>query len=105
MPRQVEAVRVALQPVAQRDAGDGQRAAPRHVDQTRQRIDLVFVETGHVLGDHRADEHTTERRPAGGEVPVVDGHPARRHVPARVPDVQLGEQHGGLRLLAVRSHR
>ena len=43
-------------------------------------------------------QHTAERGTTGRQVAVVDRDPARRHVPARVPDVQLGEQHGeGLR--------
>ncbi len=95
--REVEPVGVGLQSVPQRDARHRQ-PPPGAVDEAAQRLELILVETGHVLGDHRADEHAAERGPAGGQVTVVDRHPARRHVPARVPDVQLGEQHARLRL-------
>ena len=56
-------------------------------------LDLVLVEPGKALGDDRADQDAPERGAARGEVAVVDRDAPRRHVPARVPDVQLGEQH------------
>ena len=89
---EVEAVGVGLQPVAQGDARDRDPPAG-HLDQAVEGVELLLVEPGDVLGDDGADEHPAERRTAGGEVPVVDRHPTRRHVPARVADVQLGEQH------------
>ena len=52
--REVEAVGVGLQPVAQRDARHGEPAAG-DVDEAAQRVELVLVEAGNVLGDDRAD--------------------------------------------------
>ena len=69
-------------------------AAPRDRDQAVERVDLLLLETGDVFGDHRAEQHATEGRATRREVAVVHRHPARRHVPSRVPDVQFGEQHG-----------
>ena len=90
---EVEAVGVGLEPVAQRDARHGEAVA-RRVDEAAERVELLLVEAGHVLGDDRAEQHAAERGAARGQVAVVDRDPARRHVPPRVPDVQLGEQHG-----------
>ena len=68
------------------------------VDEPVQRVELLLVEPGHVLGDHRAEQHAAERRTARGQVAVVERDASGRHVPSCVADVQLGEQHvGGLR--------
>ena len=92
MPGEIEAVGVGLEPVPQRDARHGEPVAC-DVDESMQRVQLFFVETRNVLGDHRAEERAAERRAARGQVAVVERHASRRHVPPCVTHVQLGEQH------------
>ena len=90
----VEAVRVGLEAVAQRDARHAQ-AALGVGEEPGQEVALLVVEPAEVLGDDRAEQHRAVRRTAGREVVVAERNPPGRLVPTGVADVELGEDHTG----------
>ena len=90
MTRQVEAVRVGLEPVPERDARHGEAVA-RVVEEPAQRVVLLLVDPRHALCDDCTEEHRTEGGAARGEVGVAERDAPGRLVPTRVTDVQLGE--------------
>ena len=92
--RPVETVHVALQPMAQGDTRDREPAA-RVVDQAREELALVVVDRGKVRRHDRGEQRDAVRRARRRQIGAFERDPPRRHVPTRVPDDQLGEQHQG----------
>ena len=54
---------------------------------------LLVVELGQRLRHDRAEQHRAVRRTAGGEVRLPDRDAPGRHVPTRVANEELGEDH------------
>ena len=96
MTGEIEAVRVGLQSIPQRDARHAD-PVPCVVDEAGERVELLLLELGDELGDDRAQQHRAEGGAARREVRVAERDPPRRLVPTGVPDVELGEQHDGQR--------
>ena len=93
VPRPVEPVHVVLEAVAQRDARDRQAVA-RLVEQPRQQLALLLGDERQVRRDDRREQRDPCAAARRRQVDVIERDATRRHVPAGVPDGQLGEQHG-----------
>ena len=60
---------------------------------TLERVELLFVEGTEMFRHDRPEQDPAVRGTARGQVEVLDRDTTRRHVPARVTHVELGEQH------------
>ena len=95
MTRPVEAVHVALEPMAQRDPRDREPSACV-VDEAGEQLALVVVDGRAGSSTSTAAEQRDAVRGARGrQVGALERDPPRRHVPAGMSDDQLGEQHQG----------
>ena len=63
------------------------------MEQARQQLALLLVDGGEVRRHDRRKQRDAVRGARRREVRAVERDPARRHVPAGVTHVQLGQQH------------
>ena len=90
-----QAVTVDLEPMAQPGLDDAVIALDRR-EQAMHVGDQIVFDPVEILGDDRAEQEATEARSRiDGKHQMPQREPARRLCGPGVPDLDLGQQHGG----------